>query len=301
MGKMGFFIGIAVFLILLGLFFIFVPVVKQAPEYQYQETKELVTFVTEAADYIQQKGEGAFTEFEKEGGPWRYGNFYIFVFDTEGNMLVHPNPGLIGKNVIDLKDANGKPFIRVLIKEVIRRYRNKEGAWFHYFWNVPGSIFPKWKTSFMRLVVSPSGKKYVVGSGLYNMRMEKAFIVSLVDNAGELIEHEGRSAFTQLRDKAGDFIFMDAYVFVDTPDGVELVNPAFPDVEGKNLMGYKDSTGKFVVREYIGLALKKGKGWVSYLWPKPGEIAPSRKYSYVKKVKYRNETFIVGSGVYLTP
>ena len=131
------------------------------------------------------------------------------------------------------------------------------------------------------------------------MKMEKCFVVDIVNDAAALIEKEGKNAFSALRDKSGPFVFMDTYVFVDTPQGIELVNPAFPNLEGTNFMDYKDSTGKFLAREYITLALNKGAGWIDYLWPKPGESTPSRKQTYVRKVVHGNETFIVGSGAYL--
>ncbi|MCX5680781.1 MAG: cache domain-containing protein [Candidatus Omnitrophica bacterium] len=45
--------------------------------------------------------------------------------------------------------------------------------------------------------------------------------------------------------------------------------------------------------------MTKGAGWVNYLWPKPGQSVPSKKQTYVRKVKYGEEIFIVGSGAYL--
>ena len=94
-------------------------------------------------------------------------------------------------------------------------------------------------------------------------------------------------------------MFMDIYVFVDQPDGVELVNAAFPNLEGRNLMDYRDSKGTYVVREYISLAMDKEAGWTVYYWPKPGEANLSEKNTYVRKVKHGDKIFIVGAGAYL--
>jgi signal transduction histidine kinase len=139
----------------------------------------------------------------------------------------------------------------------------------------------------------------VVGSGVYNMRLERAFIEDVVDRAAALIEARGRGAFDRLRDKTGPFRFMDIYVFVDTPDGTELVNPAQPSLEGTNLMGLKDVNGKPVAREYIAAAMKDGRAWVEYFWYRPGDNVPARKETFVRKVRSNGETFIVGSGLYL--
>ena len=91
---------------------------------------------------------------------------------------------------------------------------------------------------------------------------------------------------------------MDTYVFVDKPDGIELVNPAQPSLEGKNLMNVKDVNGKLMVREYIDLALKKGSAWTDYYWYRPGDNTPARKYTYVKKVMFDGEAYIVGAGLF---
>jgi signal transduction histidine kinase len=40
---------------------------------------------------------------------------------------------------------------------------------------------------------------------------------------------------------------MDTYVFVESTDGVELVNAAQPSLEGRNLMDLRDLKGKALV------------------------------------------------------
>jgi signal transduction histidine kinase len=269
---------------------------EQEPIYQYKETQELVSLVDEAASLIKTKGEAIFPEFKKQGSKWRHDNTYVFILDPKGKMLLHPDPALEGKNLIGLKDVNQK-FIN---KEIIKVATSaKKSGWVHYQWPEPGSIFPLWKTTYVKEVAASSGKKYIIGCGLYNLPMEKEFIVAVVDEAAALVQKEGRGAFAKLRDKAGPFMFLDTYVFVDTPDGVELVNAAFPNLEGRNLIDYKDSQGKCIVKDYIHLALTSGAGWIDYLWPKPGQSEPAKKHTYVKMVKHGKEIFIIGSGAYL--
>jgi hypothetical protein len=101
-------------------------------------------------------------------------------------------------------------------------------GWGHYMYPEPGDIFPTWKSTFVKRVTFPSGKQYIIGCGIYNMEMDKAFIEDVVDRAAALIADRGKEAFGQLRDKTGPFVFMNTYVFVETPDGTELVNPALP-------------------------------------------------------------------------
>ena len=39
--------------------------------------------------------------------------------------------------------------------------------------------------------------------------------------------------------------------------------------------------------------------WVLYMWPKPNQTKPSKKVTYVRKVKMGEQSVIVGSSLYL--
>ncbi len=206
------------------------------------------------------------------------------------------NPDGEGLKVGDSKDVMGRPWGNMLLETATT---SQGEGWVHYMYPRPGDIFPTWKSSFAKRVTFPSGQQYIVGCGVYNMQMDKAFIEDVVNHAAVLVEAKGKEAFTALRDKTGPFVFMDTYVFVDSQNGIELVNPAQPSVEGKNLINVKDVKGKLVVREYIDAALKTGNAWVDYYWYKSGENTPVLKHTFVKKVKHDNETYILGAGFYL--
>ncbi len=266
--------------------------------FEFKETHELVTLVEQAARLIEAKGEHAFQEFNTVGSPWRTKEKYIFVLDREGNMLVHPDPELSGKNKIDLKDVSGKPIIQGLI-DAATSLPDKPYGWFHYQWPEPNDLAPRWKSSYVKQVKSPIGKSFIVGSGVYNNLMERSFVTDMVKEAVEQIEQKERNAFPLFHDQSGRFIAKDAYVFVIDPKGVCLVHPAFPNLEGHNLLQEKDSENRFFIREMLYVANIKGSGWVDYLWPKPGDSVPTRKSSYVEKVKFKDSWLLVGCGVYL--
>jgi signal transduction histidine kinase len=274
------------------------PRTAAAPVYEHQETRELVALVAEAANLVHATGESAFDEFRVPGSRWRRGESYIFVLDPEGNMLVHPDAVLEGTNQLALKDIEGRPIIRGLLDAVTSLPGKTEG-WYHYQWPVPGELLPRWKSSFVRLVQAPSGRRCVVGSGVYNDRMERAFVVDAVRDAVGLIEARGTGAFPMFHDPKGPFLAKDGYVFVLDMTGVELVNPAFPSLEGRNLLGVKDPRGKFLIGEMIEVARDAGSGWVDYMWPKPGESVSTQKSAYVSAAALEGEPVVVGCGVYL--
>lgn len=267
-----------------------------AETYQYQETRDLVHFVEEAVDTIRREGEAVFPAFRREGSRWFQGDRYIFVWDMEGNRYVYP-PDLPHEkgNMAQLKDIDGKPIGRMFIEAAAGP--DGEG-WVHYRWYKPGDPEPTWKSTYVMRAEAPDGKTYLVGSGDYNMRVERAFVIHEVQEAAALLQREGREAFATVRDKASPFFFHNTYVFVTATDGVELVNPAFPSLEGRSMIDTRDAKGKLLVREYIDAAQKYAAAWVSYYWPRPGTRNPVRKLTYVEKVRVGNEELIVGAGIY---
>jgi signal transduction histidine kinase len=271
---------------------------EQPSGYQYEATQKLVNLVTEAASLVEENGNQSFAEFRTEGSKWWQGEDYVFVLDTEGNMLVHPDPALEGKNQLGLKDVTGKPIIQHFIYEVTG-YEGKTEGWTHYLWPIPGEIMPTWKTTFVKLATDPSGQKYIVGSGVYNMKMERAFVEDEVKDAAQLIESKGTDAFNVFRDQTSEFLFPNGYIFVFTQEGTDVVNPAFRYLEGQNVMDLKDSEGKYLVREMFDLLEKQDSGWVDYMWPKPGESKSTQKSSFVTRAELGDTWFLVGSGVYL--
>lgn len=263
--------------------------------YTYPETIRLVALVDDAAAAVSQRGEKAFTDFMRDGTKWRYGDRYTFAIDLDGNVMAHEDTAMVGKNMIDLKDPNGKPIIQWFIRKGLGF---TQSGWTHYIWVKPGDTVSSWKTTYVKLTKAPSGKIYVVGSGLYDMRMEKAFAIDAVNDATYLIRVEGKQAFDKLRDPTSEFVFKDTYIFVLDTSYNLLVNQPFHELEGQNLYDIQDVTGKYFFREFVQVAEEDGSGWVFYKWPKLGETGPSNKCSFVKKIVSKGETYVVGTGIY---
>jgi len=255
-----------------------------------------MTLVREGGAVFEEQGEKAFPEFRKKGSKWFRDDTYFFVWTMDGTRVFHaPEPATEGENVAALKDVLGRPIGKMILETAASA--SGEG-WVHYMYPEPGDIFPAWKSTFVKRVTFPSGKQHIIGCGIYNMQLDKTFIEDVVNRAAALLAKDGKEAFDQLRDRKGPFVFMDTYVFVDSPDGIELVNPAQPSFEGKNLMDLKDLRGKAVVHDEIAAAAKDGSAWLECYWYKPGDNTPAPKQTYVRQVQSGRETYIVGSGLY---
>jgi len=267
-----------------------------AVEYEHPETRQLVAFVRAAAALVSKRGETAFALFKKPSGRWRKDGRYVFVLDTAGNRYVYPpDPEHERINVFEQTDLNGRPLGAIFTRPVTAP---RTEGWAHYLWSMPDDAHPTWKTTYLVRTRAPSGTEYIVGSGDHTMRMEKAFIVAMVDDAAAMLQKKGRQGFGLLRDRHGDYFFKETYVFVTSFDGREIVNPAFPMLEGRSVINAVDTGGKAFVREYIGALHGSDSAWVAYQWPKPGETLPARKEVYVKKVVIDGRPYAVGSGVY---
>ncbi len=122
-------------------------------------------------------------------------------------------------------------------------------------------------------------------------------VMQKVKEAAALVEKEGRAAFPKFKGKDSPFLFCGTYIWIHDSEGRMQMHPIKPKMEGKDLLGLKDSKGKtfFVDMNAVAAA---GGGWVDYMWPKPGEKEPSLKVSYVAQAKHGGETFIIGCGVY---
>ena len=81
--------------------------------------------------------------------------------------------------------------------------------------------------------------------------------------------------------------------------GETLVDPAFPTLSGRNLSDFQDAVGFHAIKEVLQKLENTDAAWVQYLWLKPGSPVPSRKLLYARKLKIRDEIFIVGSDFFV--
>ena len=128
-------------------------------------------------------------------------------------------------------------------------------------------------------------------------------IVEMVETAVALINQYGEDVFDSFR-KKNSFWFKDnKYIFIDDMSGVEILNPAFPSLEGKNIIDLQDAWGKYMVKDYIREVYKYGKnkpsGWFHFLWPRPDNGEITWKSTYVAKATTpEGMEYVVGSGGY---
>lgn len=76
--------------------------------------------------------EALLAEVNNPSGSLINDDIYVFIFDMEGNTLAHgANAKLVGKNMLKMKDADGKEFMRDFYKVP------DSGGWVEYKWTHP--------------------------------------------------------------------------------------------------------------------------------------------------------------------
>jgi cytochrome c len=90
---------------------------------EFATKEEAIAIVKKAVAFIREAGpDKAFAEFNKTGGRFHDRDLYITVLDLDGKVLSHgQRVDLIGKVQVDLKDPDGKLFVRERV-ELARRH-----------------------------------------------------------------------------------------------------------------------------------------------------------------------------------
>jgi signal transduction histidine kinase len=111
---------------------------------------EAKALVDKAISFYKANGkEKALAEISNPKGQFVKGELYVFIWDLKGMVLAHgPNQKLIGKDVSELKDADGKLFV----KEALELAKAKGSGWVDYKWTNPVTKKIDPKTTFVKKV-----------------------------------------------------------------------------------------------------------------------------------------------------
>lgn len=124
---------------------------------------EAVAMVKKASEFLKKNGkEKALAEFNNPKGQFVQKDLYIFAFGANGDGVELANGAnikLVGKNVLQMKDADGK----FLIKDILALGMSKEGkGWVDYKWPNPSTGTVDGKRTYVERV-----DDVVIGCGIY--------------------------------------------------------------------------------------------------------------------------------------
>lgn len=87
------------------------------------------------------------------------------------------------------------------------------------------------------------------------------------------------------------------YIAAATLEGIMLINPVVPHLEGKDATGLKDSRGTPIILSQISLMKEKTEATLRYYFPKIGNPEPTLKINYLKR--FDPWGLYLTSGVYI--
>jgi len=138
----------------------FAPAVSRAEEYTSME--EAKALAEKAAALINDIGrEAALVKINDPKGEFIYRDVYTVVIGYDGMMYAHGRQSVVGKNMIELKDASGKFFVRDM---AIFAKEGKKAGWVDYMFQNPatGKIEPK-----STYVIPNEKEQFYIGVGAY--------------------------------------------------------------------------------------------------------------------------------------
>lgn len=124
-------------------------------------TDEAMAMVKKAVAYLKESGKDkAFAEFgSSTNAQFHDRDLYVFVYDANGINLAHGNnPKMVGKNLLEMKDHDGK----FIVKSFIEVANSKGKGWVDYKWPNPVTKAIESKSSYIEKVDG-----LIVGCGIY--------------------------------------------------------------------------------------------------------------------------------------
>jgi cytochrome c len=136
--------------------------VAGAAAQEHGSKDEAKAMVEAALAHVKKVGaDKAFDDFTKDKAAWNKKDLYVFAFDMDANWKAHgANDKLVGKNLINLKDQNGKE----MVKEFIAVASGKGEGWVDYDWAHPQTKKVEGKTTLVKRV---AGTNFAVAVGIY--------------------------------------------------------------------------------------------------------------------------------------
>jgi cytochrome c len=146
-------------LVLVGLLFAFGSIPASAFEHGTRD--EAVAMVKRVQNKFKKDGaEATFKAVTEKDKEFNDGDLYPFIYTLDGTKCVAhgANAALVGKNLIDLKDQDGK----FLIRELAETAKNSSHGWVDYKWPNPVTKMIDPKSSYVERMGD-----YFVGVGVY--------------------------------------------------------------------------------------------------------------------------------------
>lgn len=240
-----------------------------------------------AVAYYRAEGEAALAAFYRVD-KFHEGELYIYVLGSDGVMLTSggSSSALIGRNVRELRDTDGKLFVR----EILEKAAEKGSGVVEYRWLNQQYGKVQRKIAYFRAV----GDRILV-TGYYVPRASSEQAKAMMWRAVHELKQYGPKAIERFNDINGGFVQDDLYVFVVGLDDKRMhAHGAQPRLIGLDVADLTDPLGQRIIRKMIDMAKRTGEGQIDYRWKNPATGREENKRTYFKRL----DNYVVAVGVY---
>jgi len=199
-------------------------------------------------------------------------NMYFAIGMDGTAYLSDANKSIIGSNVLDIKDINGKYFIQDMIDIV----KTDGEGYLSYYWPKEDGDEAFRKSSYFKYIESLDA---FIGTGVYYDEIEKLAQEKVYERFQNY--YEGKQE----------------YIFVVNYDGIAKVF-GNREIVGKDVSKVEDSGGEYLHDMFMEIVRKEGSGYSMYTYyERFNNIDKSKKIAYVEGLDQWN--VYIGMGFYL--
>lgn len=203
---------------------------------------------------------------------WNQSSGYFYVLSPEGVVLYHGgSKEHVGRNLLEMRSKY--PRLYTFLQNTVNK-GEFSGEYDFPRPNSDGTLETK-----LGYAVYNKSLNMVIGTGVYRKDLDK----KMQDEILETLKDE----------RFGYMNYGYFWIFNTEYDTIFHINK---DLYNDNLYNLQDTQGKYVLREFVDIALNQGKGYTQYYWTIPGQEEESEKISYLRYLPEWN--WIVGSGFY---
>lgn len=258
-----------------------------APLHVTQLEKRATALLDRAVKHIEAVGEAGATAFSRDAD-FVDRDLYVYAFRIDGHFLASGgySASLIGTNILDFTDTDGKPFFREIIDIALSKGRGRV----EYRWFNPADSRGEPKVTLFRKVGN-----VIVAVGYYSPRATPIQARTMLKAATLALQSDPKTALLDFQKADGRFVRDDLYVFVvDLEKGHFLAHGANPALIGTDANLLQDINNQYIVAIMINALKNKESGELKYEWVNPISGKSELKHTYFRAVGSR----LVGVGYY---
>jgi len=137
---------------------------------------DVKSLIDKTSDDVTKDSKATFEKIKKGEAPYKKDDLYVFVYDTDLNMVAHPDAKLVGQNLKGKGDACGCLFRDEILNRVTKvagdtNCKNADKDSVSYVYKNPKTTKLEHKEAFFKSAKGSDGKQYIVISGTYIKEM----------------------------------------------------------------------------------------------------------------------------------